>query len=245
MKEFSDRLKILRGDVTQANFAQKFNIHRNTISRYESGDGAPDGEFLKMLCKHYNLNSEWLLFGEGPMYKGHKVACNCSQEGPEEPQPLYVDENGETVIPQWKNPDPEMFDYIPMAETKLSAGGGSFVISEDIEGYYAFRKSWLSAVAASPRKLVLMRVTGDSMSPTIQANDTVLIDIGRRHITEGMIFAIRFDSTIMIKRLSFRPGGRIMVISDNRAEYDAYEADMRDLHIIGQVIFFARVFVPE
>lgn len=245
MESFSERLKVLRGDLTQAAFAQQFDIHRNTISRYESGDGAPDGEFLKTLCRYYNLNSEWLLFGEGPMYKGQKVSNKQTQEGSEEPQSLYVDENGETIIPRWKNPDPEMFDYIPMAEAKLSAGGGSFVLSEDVEGFYAFRKSWLSAVAASPRKLVLMRVTGDSMSPTIQASDTVLIDIARRQIKEGLIYAIRFDSTIMIKRLAFRPGGRILVISDNRAEFDPYEVDMKDLHILGQVIFFSRVFVPE
>ncbi|MBU1564366.1 MAG: helix-turn-helix domain-containing protein [Proteobacteria bacterium] len=245
MESFSERLKVLRGDLTQATFAQKFDIHRNTISRYESGDGAPDGEFLKTLCRYYNLNSEWLLFGEGPMYKDQKTTNRQAQEDSEGPQSLYVDENGETVIPRWKNPDPEMFDYIPMAETKLSAGGGSFVLSEDVEGYYAFRKSWLSAVTTNPNKLVLMRITGDSMSPTIQANDTVLIDIGRRHIIEGLIYAIRFDSTVMIKRLAFRPGGRILVISDNRTEYDAYEADMSDLHVLGQVIFFSRVFVPE
>jgi len=161
------------------------------------------------------------------------------------PQSIVSDGNGQIFIPQWQNPDPEMFDYIPMAETQLSAGGGAFVISEEIEGYYAFRKSWLNRVASSAKNLVLMRVLGDSMSPTIQEDDTVMIDIGKRSIKEGMIYAIRFDSTVMIKRLAFRPGGRILIISDNRHEYEPYEVEMRDLHIIGQIIFFCRTFATE
>ena len=146
---------------------------------------------------------------------------------------------------QWQNLDPEMFDYIPTAETLLSAGGGAFVISEKIEGYYAFRNKWLSRVASSLKNLVLMRVLGDSMSPTIQEDDTVMIDIGKKSIKEGMIYAIRFDSTVMIKRLAFRPGGRMLIISDNRHEYEPYEADAKDLHIIGQIIFFCRTFATE
>jgi len=90
-----------------------------------------------------------------------------------------------------------------------------------------------------------MRVIGESMHPTIQEHDTVMVDTGRREISEGKVYAIRYDQTIMIKRLVFRPGEKILVISDNRTEYEPYEAAMTDLHIIGQVIFFSRVLVPE
>lgn len=159
------------------------------------------------------------------------------------PMPCIVDANGQVAIPRWQNPDPEMFDYIPMAEAKLSAGGGCFVLSEDFEGYYAFRRTWLSRVATSVKNLVLMRVLGGSMNPTIQDGDTVMIDTGRTDVKEGMLYALRFDSTIMVKRLAFRPGSRIQIISDNRQEYEPYEADLRELHIIGQVIFFCRTFV--
>lgn len=162
-----------------------------------------------------------------------------------EPQPCVVDATGHIAIPQWQCPDPEMFDYIPMAEAQLSAGGGCFVLSEDVEGYYAFRKNWLNRVASSAKNLVLMRVQGGSMHPTIQDGDTVMIDTGRVAVKEGMLYALRFDSTIMIKRLAFRPGGRIQIVSDNRQEYDPFEADLKDLHIIGQVIFFCRTFVSD
>ena len=140
MEGFAERLKFLRGKLTQADFAKIFDMHRNTIFRYEAGDGKPDGVFLNNLCKYYKLNPEWLLMGEGPMYKDHKGASQKYlpvQNDKPDPQPLHKDENGPIFIPRWQDPDPEMFDYIPMAETRLSAGGGAFVLSEEIEGYYA------------------------------------------------------------------------------------------------------------
>ena len=83
------------------------------------------------------------------------------------------------------------------------------------------------------------------MAPTIQDGDTVMIDTGRLSIKEGMLYALRFDSTIMVKRLSFRPEGRVMIISDNRTENEPYETDIKNIHIIGQVIFFSRTFVHD
>ena len=130
----------------------------------------------------------------------------------------------QTQIPHWDLPVPDVFSYVPMAKAQLSAGGGSFVLTEDFVGYYAFRKDWLKRIATGPDQVVLMKVQGNSMAPTIMDKDTVLIDIGRTRIIEGQIYAMRLDSTIMIKRLTHRPGGIINVISDNKEEFEAYQA---------------------
>lgn len=240
-----ERIKLVRGLTPQKDLAQNIGSHRNSISRYEAGLAFPSMDFMDAFCSYYNLNPQWFLTGEGEMYNAQPATPPSNVKEAGEAQSCYIDESGQINIPRWKNPDTEMFDYIPMVETQLSAGGGAFVISEEVQGYYAFLKTWLNRVATSTKSLVLMRVIGDSMSPTIQEGDTVMIDSGQRLIKEGMLYAIRFDSTVMIKRLAFRPGGRILIISDNRQEYESYEADMRDLHIIGQIIFFCRTLVPE
>lgn len=244
------RIATARGSLSQVEFADLLSISKNTILRYEKGYSVPDVVTVRKICDAAKVSLEWLVSGEGPMRPGdvqEQAACPACQvkEVAADPQPYTIDENGQVRIPRWQNPDPDMFDYVPMAEAKLSAGGGCFVISEDIEGYYAFRKNWLRRVSSSPSNMVLMRIAGDSMAPTIQEDDTVMIDIGRRDIRDGMIYALRVDSTVMIKRLSFRIGGKVLIISDNRAEYDAYEANVKDLHVIGQVIFFCRTLVPE
>lgn len=246
-KDIGDRIKLVRGTESREVVAQLIDSHRNSMARYEAGLAYPSMDFMDAFCEHYNLNPTWFLTGEPPMYMNHKDENTLveSTAAPESSPSIYMDHNGDVVIPRWQSPDPEQFDYIPMAEAQLSAGGGSFVISQDIGDYYAFRKSWLSRVASSTKNLVLMRVAGSSMAPTIENDDTVMIDIGKRSIKEGMVYAIRVEDTVMIKRLSLRLEGKVLVISDNRTEFEPFEADRKSLHIIGQIIFFCRTFMTD
>jgi len=220
------RLEYLIGNEKPFAWAKRVGIHSATFSRMWNEGVSPKADTLLYISEATGCSIDWLLTGKGTPYI--------------EDTPLIIPSGNRSGVP-----DQGDFDYIPMVEASLSAGGGAFIESENVEGYYAFRKSWIKRVAASASDLVLMRVIGDSMSPTIQDRDTVMIDTARKQIKEGQIYAIRFDHTIMIKRLSFRPGGKIQVISDNKKDYEPYEATLADLHIIGQIIFFSRVFVPE
>ena len=159
--------------------------------------------------------------------------------------PAYVYEYNAIEVPETGSCDPSEFDLVPLAEAHLSAGGGAFVLTEKFKGYYAFRKEWLRRVTTSPRHAILMSVRGESMAPTISENDVVLLDTGRRRIFPGKIYAIGINDTIMIKRLEPLLRGTIRVISDNRTEYPPYEAQIRDLKVIGQVIWYARELVQR
>lgn len=139
--------------------------------------------------------------------------------------------------------DMAAFDFVPMAEAKLNAGGGNVVISEQYGELYAFRKDWLSKVATSAGNIVLMGVEGESMTPTISDGDMVMLDMGRTRIKSGSIFAIGIEDTIIIKRLEYLVNGKIRIISDNRQEYAPYEADSREIRIIGEVIWCAKLFI--
>jgi phage repressor protein C with HTH and peptisase S24 domain len=149
------------------------------------------------------------------------------------------------VIPRWENPDLDYYDFIPMAEAHLSTGGGAFVLSESVKNYFAFRKDWLRKVATSVRNLVLMNVRGHSMEPTIQEGDTVLIDTGRKRIYDGCIYALGQGETVVIKRLELLAGMRVRIISDNRTEFPPYEVPLRDLRILGQIIWYARELIKR
>jgi len=240
------RVSKLTGWSRKKQLADFLGIKGQSVSGARTRDSFP-ADWAYKIASEFGGSTDWIIDGKGQM-RPEKVldrpACK-EVERIEPPQPCTVDASGRISIPRWQNPDPEMFDYVPLAEAQLSAGGGCFVLSEEMEGYYAFRKNWLSRVASSAKNLVLMRVQGDSMHPTIQDGDTVMIDTGRVSIKEGLLYALRFNSTIMVKRIAFRTGGRIQIISDNRQEYDPFEADVKDLHLIGQIIFFCRAFVPD
>lgn len=62
-----DRLKLIRGEMTQAQFALENKIPLSTYSRYERGEAAPDLWFIITLCKQRKISMEWLLLGWGTM----------------------------------------------------------------------------------------------------------------------------------------------------------------------------------
>jgi phage repressor protein C with HTH and peptisase S24 domain len=200
------------------------------------------------LQRKFQVDPRWFITGEGGGLEGTGMPVDSRTGSGAGRIPLEADAVGgaqEMAIPQWANPDHNLFDFVPMAEAHLSAGGGAFVLSEAFSDYYAFRKDWLRRIATSPKKTVLMPVRGASMWPTIQEGDVVMLDTGRRHIYDGCIYALGQEDTISVKRLERLPGGRIRLISDNRAEFPAYETDLRAIRILGQIIWYARELVKR
>ncbi len=243
MKSIGDRLKLIRGKKNQTEFAEILEVSRNTLLRYERGDSVPDSRLAALICKEFNISTEWFLFGTGGMHGGGlSSGKDASGECACLPGRIEEDENGELKVPVLEDPEPDKYNWVPMVEAELSAGGGSLVASERIKDYYAFRKPFISNIATAPKNLVLMRVSGDSMDPEIRNGATVMIDLGRKRIKNNCIFALGLEDTIIIKELERLPEGRVRIISKNHDQYPAYEADATSLRIIGQVIWGDRLY---
>jgi len=138
---------------------------------------------------------------------------------------------------------PDEYAFIPRALAKPSAGGGSLETTGKTEGCLAFRREWLGyKTRTSAERLRVMTVTGDSMSPTIDDGDIVLVDEGVQGepLREGKVYVIRKGEAIYIKR--FRQGiGKLLFMGDNRdrAEKDVVvdEADGDDFAVIGKALW--------
>lgn len=228
MADISERLKDVRGNVSQTEFAQIFGLHRNTLVKYETGLQLPTTDFITQLCNKFNISSDWLLFGIGSKERRPQI--------PYDPKSNVVSCADNTVI------DIDNYCFVPMVECRLSGGNGEVVYSEGIKDYYAFRRRFINYIATSPKNLILMRVTGTSMEPEIKDGGTVLIDMGRAHPKSGAYFALGFDDALSVKELDLLPEGRVRVISKNRKDYPPYEADLKSIRIIGQVIWGDRAF---
>lgn len=228
MSTIGERLRLIRGDAAQVDFAKKLNIHRNTWVRYETGTVAPDANVIADVCTKFGINSDWLLFGTGPKEKSPQMQ--------HESQTSVVACADNTVI------DIDNYCFIPMVECRLSGGNGEVVYSEGIKDYYAFRKRFIKYIATSAKNLILMRVTGTSMEPEIKDGGTVMIDMGRKHPKTGAYFALGYGDTLSVKELEVLPAGRVRVISKNVATYPPYEANLSDIRIIGQVVWGDRMF---
>lgn len=60
-KTFPGRLKQLRGNASQAEFAKKFGVSQVTWGRWELGQREPDLEVITKICKTEMVSSDWLL----------------------------------------------------------------------------------------------------------------------------------------------------------------------------------------
>ncbi|VVS92734.1 LexA family transcriptional regulator [Desulfoluna spongiiphila] len=248
-----ERIKAATGAKTQTELAELLGVPHQSISIAKKKGKVPD-KWLINLCVSHKLNPLWVQDGIDPKYIDGKSegegAGEPDQKAEQQHPPPCIhqagrieeDENGELTVPVLEAPEVDHYYYIPMVEARLSAGGGSFLASERIRDYYAFRKAFIANVTASVKKLILMRVSGESMEPEIRNGATVMIDLGRRHIKNNCIFALGLGDTISVKELEMLPGGRVRVISKNRSAYPPYEADAKDLRIIGQVIWGDRLY---
>src|SRR5947199_6960381 len=125
----------------------------------------------------------------------------------------------------------------------VSAGPGAVVTEELGKPYFAFDERWLKALTPStPSNLSVVRVEGDSMAPTLNAGDDILVDLGDsgERLRDG-IYVLRIDDALVVKRIALNPvGRRVTVQSDNPAYPDWPDCGLGDIKAIGRVIWSGR-----
>lgn len=128
----------------------------------------------------------------------------------------------------------------------LSYGmGGTFVDVEpgtmEIEKV-RFSRNWLRKFThSSPELLFTTSGVGDSMRPTIEDHDVVIVDRSARLQDElgEKIWAVVFGGVGMIKRLRPMPDGTVKLMSDNPSVPPEIATD-NDLYIVGRVVAVVR-----
>jgi phage repressor protein C with HTH and peptisase S24 domain len=141
--------------------------------------------------------------------------------------------------------DEQVGTLVPVKRSpvRASAGPGAIPYDEAGKPYFAFDEAWLKSLTASPSsRLSIIRVEGDSMAPTLNAGDDILVDLGdcAERLRDG-IYVLRADDALVVKRLALHPAGRrVTVQSDNPAYPDWPDCDIDDLLCIGRVIWAGR-----
>ena len=169
-------------------------------------------KWILKLYRTFGLNPDWVETGSGPTFLKPSVS-------------------GDSI-----------FKNIPKVKARLSAGGGSFEVGSEIEGYYAFRKEWLTT-KGNINTIVLMDIFGNSMEPELKDGDTVLIDESQKDILAGAVYAVGIDDTIMVKRLEKHPN-KLVLHGDNKDYSPIYLQDneINSVRIIGKIIWICREF---
>lgn len=62
-QSIGERLRIVRGELSQDQFAKKIDIPQVTLSNYERDRNQPKIELIRRICKEFGIDVQWLLFG--------------------------------------------------------------------------------------------------------------------------------------------------------------------------------------
>ncbi|GEM_PF-1438299 len=84
--DIADRIKQVRGEMRQVDFATKIDAPKNTVGRWERGEQVPGHDDLcNILDAFADIEPLWLLLGEGPMRRKETVPAPMPSAAPSVP----------------------------------------------------------------------------------------------------------------------------------------------------------------
>lgn len=224
LKSERERLKL-----TQPEFAEAAGAAKRTLIDWEKGVSSPTAVQLSALAQ-IGVDVLYVLKGE-PTPKPPRT------KAPAMAPAISVPEEG-GGMPDWS-----AYIQVPHYDVRASAGNGSVVHEENVVDHLVFKRDWvMRSMGLDPRRLALIDVRGDSMSPTINDGDLILLDTREGQQTTEGIYAINLAGGLLVKRLRLRLSGAVEVVSDNeRYGTETINGDqLAQLHIVGRVVWQGR-----
>ena len=126
-------------------------------------------------------------------------------------------------------------EYYP--DVYLSAGYGCEVMDEYSETVVLDSRFLMSerGMRVNPKNCKMVCISGNSMFPEYHHGDRVIIDESDTNLTDGQIYAFRYDGQCYVKEIN-RAGNKIKCISVNK-EYEPFfiERDV-DFKVFGRIL---------
>lgn len=107
------------------------------------------------------------------------------------------------------------YAYVPQYDAKAAAGLGSENPHVEVHSTLAFKRDWLKAKGVKPESLAVIYAEGQSMWPTINSGDVLLVDQSRIEPADGQVFVLAGTDGAIVKRLIQGPLGQWTLRSDN------------------------------
>jgi len=215
--------------MSQKDFATKIGAGQRSIHSWEAGEASPGARALAAIHRVFHVNVHWLLTGEGEPYIDDTQGTEPGSGGP-------VD-----------------YCFVPLVEGRVTAGPEGGLLYDEPVDHYPFKKTWIlrkfGRDQARHKALVLVRVTGDSMSPTINPGELILVDTWepeRLEIKDGKVYLIRMpDGMITVKRLmlSSRDDELSLVCLSNNPNFEPFKFEVEkplQWYVLGRIRWVGR-----
>ncbi len=135
------------------------------------------------------------------------------------------------------------FAFIPQYTAKAAAGLGHENPHVESVNTLAFKREWLRAKGLNSKHLIAISADGDSMWPTINDHDVLLLDTSKTEPADRQIFVLTSsDKGTIVKRLIKTAMGGWIIRSDNDdcddyADVMLARSEVNEHRIIGKVVW--------
>lgn len=231
--------------LTQQEVADRLGIHVTNYNKIERGRSSPDVSRFAQIATILGTTVPELLaapLGEPRRLSEHdEYLEEQAVHGSSQPRAYHLD----SFRPSTPGALPEIDVQVGAGEGAIGEVvslplGGEAYSGHRIIGEWLFPESYLrSEIHASASKTLVMPVVGDSMIPTYQPGDRVLVDTTQNSHSSDTVYVISDgESPPQIKRLQrvlFSKPTEVRIISDNPANENVTVA-LADVRIIGRVV---------
>ena len=220
MNEFTqimDRAKVLLNASSDSYLAETLGFTRQAWNNRKHKQSIPYQEIVNLASKH-NIDINWLITGEGSMYRDDASAA--------------------------VNDDLVSIDHYPI---EASAGFGCYPADHVLaDNKRWFSQKWLTNKGLYSKDLSLIRVHGDSMVPMLQDKDLIMFDTSKTIPTAAMPFVVRVGDVLYVKLLALLSQKTLRLMSANKF-YSDIEIDLSDpasgFAVIGAVVWHAHSYI--
>lgn len=143
------------------------------------------------------------------------------------------------ALPEPSTPSDEDYALIPQYSARAACGPAYHNGHVEVRGGLAFKRDWLARMGLNPDTLSVIAAHGDSMAPTIQDGEVLLIDHSETEPIDGKVFALAREDEMVVKRLVRDFAGGWIVRSDNndKARYGDFHVSDAVLRVVGRVVW--------
>lgn len=206
--------------LSQRELAERAGVPYGSYRAYEAGKALPGAEALAGLASA-GIRPSWLLVGAGSLLDSDLI-----------------------TVRERNQPDPSKYLEVDLIDAELSAGDGRLVDEERVIGTRAFARDWVEReLRMRTQDLKMCIVRGESMSPTLEDGDAVLVNVAEQRVGRADIYVLREDDALMVKRVERLPFNGIRILSDNPAyppmTVMPAQAEERKIAIVGRVVWWA------
>ena len=223
--------------LKQSDIAEQLGCTSANISSWERGKSKIDIDSFAELCKIYHIDFSKTLERLNPIQSTYIEQLDFSEQEHIKKYRI-LDEYGKKAVDGLLNTEYDRCTYLaaeqelihlPKSVLKASAGSGNWLDEQQLESV-----SVLDTPQSRKANLVI-EVDGDSMSPTYENGDNVLVNT-KSDVAVGDIGIFIVDNSGYIKKL-----GTDRLISVNPEYEDIFPTEYSDFRCVGKVLGKAEI----